>query len=90
MTDEIIDLVEAPMDQQPHLYHELKVYKWNLDYWLSAGYQGYWALIKKDVVYIYVTYSEAITSGYRLYGLGSFLVKKIEPVETIHFISRLL
>lgn len=43
-----------------------------------------------DVVNVYGTYEDAVKEGYARFKLEPFLVKQIQSVEQIHFISRLL
>ena len=40
-----------------------------------------------DVVGVFDKYEEALTEGYKRFGVNPFLVKKIEAVEAAHFIS---
>ena len=50
---------------------------------------GKYALVKdRRIVSIWDTYADAIQAGYMQFGLSSFLVKQIEPNETIHRFTR--
>jgi hypothetical protein len=69
------------------LEQELETYKAKLPE-LSAS-EGKFVLIHGDeVTGIFDTYSDAIKEGYAKFGLGSFLVKQIQAVERIQFVSR--
>jgi hypothetical protein len=53
--------------------------------------EGKYVLIHADaVVDVYGTYEDAIKEGYARFRLSPFLVKQIQSVEQIHFISRFL
>jgi hypothetical protein len=41
-----------------------------------------------DVIDTYSSYDDALKEGYEKFGLKPFLVKRIEAVESAHFISR--
>jgi len=43
-----------------------------------------------DVVDVYGTYEDAVKEGYQRFSLEPFLVKRIQSVEQVQFISRLL
>ena len=50
---------------------------------------GKFALIHEEsVAGVWDTYGDALQEGYRLFGFEPFMVKKVEPVETIHYIPR--
>lgn len=52
---------------------------------------GKFVLIKGDGLEgVYDTYEDALTAGYKSFGLTSFLVKRIEPAGQVAFISRAL
>lgn len=70
------------------LEKELETYKKNLAE-LKDGNEGKFALVHgDDVVGIFVAYEDAVKSGYERFKLEPFLVKKIEAVEAVQFISR--
>ena len=53
--------------------------------------QGKFALIHKDqLIGIFGAYEDALADGYKQFGLEPFLVQKIEVVEQVQFISRLV
>jgi len=53
--------------------------------------EGKFVLIHgSDVVDIYGTYEDAVKEGYQRFSLEPFLVKQIQSVEQVQFISRLL
>jgi hypothetical protein len=71
------------------LERELEVYKSKLPELLAN--EGKYVLIHgDDVVDTYGTYEDAIKEGYAKFKLAPFLVKQIQSIEQIHFISRLL
>ena len=69
------------------LEQELATYRENL---LDlARHEGRYVLIHgNDVVDTFSSYEDALRQGYRQFGLQPFLVKRIETVEQVHFISR--
>ena len=44
----------------------------------------------QDIVGVYGTYEDALNAGYQKFGLDPFLVKKIQAVEEVQFVTRLL
>ncbi len=71
------------------LEKELETYRSKLPELL--GSEGKFVLIHGDeIVDIYGTYEDAIKEGYAKFQLTPFLVKQIQSVEQIHFISRFL
>jgi hypothetical protein len=69
------------------LDRELRFYRSHLDDLLGTGdvNEGKHVVIKgTDIAGVCDTFEEALVLGYGKYGLGGFLVKKIERVETIH------
>jgi hypothetical protein len=65
---------------------ELETYKSKLPELKES--EGKFALIHGDEVDVFDTYADAIKEGYRKFGLVPFLVKQIESVEKVQFISR--
>jgi len=71
------------------LERELETYKNKLNE-LKAN-EGKFALIKGDNVEgTYTSYEDAMKEGYEKFGLEPFLVKQIQSLEQIQFISRLI
>lgn len=71
------------------LEKELETYKSNLAG--LAGNEGKFVLIQGDQVKgIFDTYADAIKEGYEKCGLEPFLVKQIQAIERVQFISRLV
>ena len=69
------------------LEQELETYKAKLAE-LSVS-EGKFVLIHRDQVSgVFDTYADAIKEGYASYGLEPFLVKQIQAVERIQFVSR--
>ena len=53
--------------------------------------EGKFVLIHgSDVIDVFGTYEDAVKEGYARFKLEPFLVKQIQSVEQVHFISRLL
>jgi hypothetical protein len=73
------------------LEKELETYKSKLPELLANEGEGKFALIHADqLVDVFGTYEDAIKDGYARFKLEPFLVKQIESIENIHFVSRLL
>ncbi len=73
------------------LEKELETYKSKLPELLANAGEGKFALIHADqLVDVFGTYEDAIKDGYAKFKLEPFLVKQIESVENVHFVSRLL
>ena len=71
------------------LEQELATYKSKLPE-LTAS-EGKYVLIQGDtVVDVYGTYEDAIKEGYAKFNLEPFLVKQIQSIEYVQFISRLV
>lgn len=71
------------------LEKELETYKSKLSQLLSD--EGKFVLIHGDtIIDTYGTYEDAVKAGYGQFKLEPFLVKKIQSVEQVQFISRLL
>lgn len=68
---------------------ELETYKAKLPELLQE--EGKFVLIHGDqVIDTFGTYEDAVKEGYAKFKLEPFLVKQIQAVEQVHFISRLL
>lgn len=68
---------------------ELATYQRNLPELKAHG--GKFALVHgQELVGVYGTYEDALKAGYGLFSLNPFLVKQIQAVEQIQFITRLL
>ena len=66
---------------------ELATYKARLHEWRE--HEGQFVLIHgADVIEFFSTYEDAIKVGYDKFKLESFLVKQIQAVEGIQFVSR--
>lgn len=71
------------------LEKEFETYKTKLPELIAD--EGKFVLIHGDqVVDIYGTYEDAIKAGYQKFQLEPFLVQKIEVIEQVQFVSRLL
>lgn len=69
------------------LEKELETYKAKLAE--LAGSEGKFALVQgQEIVGIFDTYADAIKEGYAKFGLTPFLVKQIQAVERVQFVSR--
>ena len=71
------------------LEKELETYRLKLPE-LRADNEGKFVLIHgTEVVNTYTSYEDAIRDGYARFGIDrSFLVKQIQGIEQVHFISR--
>lgn len=69
------------------LERELETYKAKLPT-LNAE-EGKFALVIGGDLEVFRTYDDAIGAGYSRYGLGPFLVKRIQVFERAQFIPRL-
>jgi len=57
---------------------------------LIAANAGKFALVHgKELVEVFNSYEDALKAGYGRFGLQPFLVKQIQAIETVQFISRL-
>lgn len=66
---------------------ELKTYSEKLPELLEN--EGQFVLVHGDrIVGFFVAYEDAVSEGYKEFGLDPFLVKRIESVETAHLITR--
>lgn len=85
-----------PIDQLPvfgasimALEIELATYRTKLPELQAQS--GKFALIHgPDVVGVYGTYEDALNEGYQKFGLNPFLVRQIQAVEQVQFVTRLL
>ena len=69
------------------LERELKTYNDHLPEWKE--HEGKFALIHgDDVIDFFTTYEDAIKVGYDKFKLEPFLVKQIQTVEVVQFITR--
>jgi hypothetical protein len=68
------------------LEKELDTYKRELPKLLDNV--GKYVLIHNDEVSVWGTYEDALQEGYRLFGLKPFLVKQIQAMEQVHFVTR--
>jgi hypothetical protein len=69
------------------LEKELEVYRSKLPELLAD--EGKYVLIQDEhVIDVYGTYEDAIKAGYEKFKLQPFLVKQIQSVEQVQFISR--
>jgi hypothetical protein len=66
---------------------ELKTYETNIGTWTE--HNGKFVLIHGDqVVDFFVAYEDAIKAGYQKYGLEPFLVKQINAINAVQYITR--
>ncbi len=73
------------------LEKELQTYKTKLPELLANEGEGKYALIHgDDLVDVFGTYEDAIREGYAKFNLTPFLVKQIQTMEHVQFVSRLL
>ena len=71
------------------LEREIETYREKLPE-LTAD-EGKFVLVHGDrLVGVFGTYEDALQEGYKQFQLEPFMVKKIEAVETVHLITRLL
>lgn len=69
------------------LERELQTYKRKLAE--LAPQEGRYVLIHEDeVVGVYTSYEDALKEGYDKFGLTPFLVKKIQAVEQVQYVTR--
>ncbi len=70
------------------LERELAVFQQKLPEF-TAEHAGKYVLIHgNDVVDFFTSYEDAIKAGYAKFGLDPFLVKQVQAIEQVHFISR--
>jgi hypothetical protein len=71
------------------LEKELETYKSKLPEW--KGSEGKFVLIHgSDVAGTFTSYEDAIKEGYAKFKLDPFLVKQIQAIEQVQFVTRLL
>ena len=71
------------------LEKELETFQKHLPEW--AEYEGKFVLIRGDnVAGFYTSYEDALKEGYEKFKLEPFLVKQINAIEQVHFVSRLV
>jgi hypothetical protein len=73
------------------LEHELQVYRLNLIDMLGVNdvNEGKYTAIKGDeIIGPFPDYESSLDAAYKRFGIGGFLVKKIERVETVLHFSR--
>ena len=69
------------------LERELATFKSKLSEWTE--HEGKYVLIHgEDVVDFFSSYDDALKAGYGKFQLKPFLVKQIQVIEQVHFISR--
>lgn len=68
------------------LEKELEVYKNKLPE-LKEN-EGKFAVIHGEQVEVFDTYEDAVKAGYKEFGLEPFLVKRIQSIEQVQFVSR--
>ena len=77
------------MLKQMALEKELETYLKHVSEW--SEHEGKFVLIHgESVAGFYSTYEDALKEGYEKFGLDPFLVKQINALERVHFISRLV
>lgn len=73
------------------LERELATYKTKLPELLANEGEGKFALFHgDDLIDVFGTYEDAIKAGYAQFKLEPFLVKKVQTIEQVQFISRLV
>jgi len=71
------------------LEKELETYQSKISEW--SEHEGKFVLIHgKDIAGFYTSYADALKEGYEKFKLSPFLVKQINTMEQVHFISRLV
>jgi hypothetical protein len=70
------------------LEREFETYKRRLPE--LAGSEGKFALVHGDDLDVFTSYEDAAKEGYRRYGLTPFMVKRIQAIEQVQQITRLL
>lgn len=71
------------------LEQELATYRAKLEE--LKAHEGKFVLIKgDDVIDLFETYEDAIKGGYQRFNLEPFFVKRIQAVEQVQFVTRVL
>jgi hypothetical protein len=78
----------TPREARMALEKELETYQKKLQD--LQGEEGKFALIHGELMDIFETYEAAIVAGYQKYALEPFLVKQIQAVEQVQFVTRFL
>ena len=66
---------------------DLQIYKRELPNLLAQ--EGKFVLIfKEKIIDTFVSYEDALKEGYKIAGLETFLVKKIQSIEEVHLFTR--
>ncbi len=69
------------------LEQELETYEANVDKWTEQS--GKFVLIHgEEIVDFFAAYEDAIKAGYQKFGLTAFLVKQINTVGAVQYITR--
>ena len=77
------------MTEKP-LAAESRTYEANVARW-AEEHDGEFVLIRgTEVVGFYTTNEQALSEGYRRFGIVSFFVKKVSRQAQAHFVSRLV
>lgn len=69
------------------LEKELETYKSRLPE--LKGEEGKFVVVHGEEVTVFGTYEDALNEGYKRYKLEPFLVRKIEAIELVQFVTRL-
>ena len=73
-----------PLEQELQTFHDQKEH-------LLERYKDRFVLIKgDDIVADFESRGDALREGYKRFGHEAFLVKKVEEVEQVNFLSRAL
>jgi hypothetical protein len=71
------------------LKSELETYEREKESLIAKGGEGKFALIHGDAVAgVWCSYEDALRAGYETFGLDPFLVKQIQSIERVQFITR--
>ena len=70
------------------LERELAAYRSKLSQMIAEQGEGKYALLHEEqLIDVYGTYEDAIKAGYEKFGLERFLVKQVESMEHVHYIT---
>ena len=72
------------------LEKELEVFQQKLAEFVAEHVGAFVLIHGEEVVDFYTSYEDAIKAGYSKFGLEPFLVKQVQALEQVHFISRLV